>query len=228
MLLEKGSEKNPTGNLILYSYVIGENPFQPGYAIIASNVVVSFLKVNDNFPVVTFPPVSYHSIDELKKVVAEYGDIHDIIKLPDFIMPEGKENGNRYIQQRMEQYNNIVVKYVELCRNQEKSGILDSELKGDGVTSYLDALAKLSLQYRTSKGLAKEALKLKVDKLIHRFSTVYPQYDLDNYKIAMMYPGKKGDELASLYIQKFNAISTENYETASILKRRIQELESII
>jgi hypothetical protein len=140
-------------------------------------------------------------------------------------MPEGKEAGNKYIQQRMEQYNTIVMKYVELCRNKEKKGDDLSNL-GEEVGAYLGELANLSVQYRQSKGLAKEAAKMKVDKLIHSFSTHYPQFDLDNYKNAVMYPGKIGEELAGLYIQKFNAISVENYEIASEIKKRIQELES--
>ena len=222
MFLEKGSDKNPTGNLILYCYVKGENPFHPGYDVIASNVVVSFLKVNDNYPVVTFPPVSFKSINGLKSIVAEYGNIHDIVKLPDFIMPEGKDEGNRYIQERMEQYNSFVMRYVELCRNKEKK----TELVDDGVEAYLNALAGLSLEYRESKGLAKEAAKMKVDQLIFNFSTKYPQFDLENYKNAVLYPGKRGEELASLYIQKFNAISIENYEVASQIKKQIDKLES--
>lgn len=223
MLLEKGSEKNPTGNLILYSFVKGENPFQPGGKVIASNVVVSYLKINDNFPVVTFPPVSYKNIDDLKQIILESGDIHDVARLPDFEIPPGKDAGNQYIQQRMEQYNGVVMKYVELCKNQKKT--TETEVTGDSIGSYIDALAKLSIQYRSSRGLAREAAKLKVERFISKFSNSYPQFDLENYKNAIMYPGQKGDELASLYIQKFNAISHENYETASMLKKKIDSIE---
>ncbi|MEM7184299.1 MAG: UvrB/UvrC motif-containing protein [Spirochaetota bacterium] len=224
MLLEKGSESNPTGNLILYCFVNGENPFQPGCKIIASNVVVSYLKINENYPVVTFPPVSYKTLEDLKQIILESGEIHDVARLPDFEMPPGKEPGNRYIQERMEQYNGFVMKYVELCKNQKREA--GTDIQGESIPSYIDALTKLSLQYRSAKGLAREAAKMKVEKLITQFSGSYPQFDLDNYKNAIMYPGQKGDELASLYIQKFNAISNENYETASVLKKQIEAIES--
>ncbi|MCP5501104.1 MAG: hypothetical protein H7A25_14445 [Leptospiraceae bacterium] len=223
MFLEKGSEKNPTGNLILYCYVIGENPFQSGCEIIASNVVVSYLKINDNFPVVTFPPVSFPGIEDLKKILIETGDIHDVARLPDFHMPEGKEEGNRYIQERMEQYNSVVMKYVEFCRNQDKK--TEPEFQSESFDQYMSSLARLSIQYRNSEGLAREAARMKVDRLVDKFAVRFPQLDLDNYMNAITYPGKKGDELASLYIKKFTAISEENYETAFLLKKQIEKLE---
>ncbi|MCB1179253.1 MAG: hypothetical protein KDK36_16855, partial [Leptospiraceae bacterium] len=116
-MLEKGSTSNPTGNLLVYCHVIGENPFQHGSEVIASNVVVSFLKINENLPVVTFPPVSYDTMDELQEVIYQNSEIYDIAKLPDFRMPSDKDEGNKYLQERMEQYNQFVMKYVELCKS---------------------------------------------------------------------------------------------------------------
>ena len=226
-MLEKGSKERPTGNLILYCYVIGENPFQPGSEIIASNVVVSFLKINDNFPVVTFPPVSFQSIDELKKIIYTYDDLYDLVKLPDFRMPENKELGNQYIQERMEQYNHFVMRYVELCKNREKLNSTKEE-SISGVTDYLEILTKLSTQFRTSTGLTKDTTQMKLETLIDKFSNQFPQFDLQNYWKALLFPGSKGEKLTHLYIQKFYAIYNEKYETASDLKKEIQELENEI
>jgi hypothetical protein len=64
-MLEKGNIENPTGNLILYARVVGENPFEPDHEYIASNVVVSFLRINNSLPVVTFPPVSFKTLEEM-------------------------------------------------------------------------------------------------------------------------------------------------------------------
>jgi hypothetical protein len=225
-MLEKGSKTNPTGNLIVYCYVIGENPFQPGCEIIASNVVVSFLKINDNFPVVTFPPISFPSIDELKKVIIPNESMYDMARLPDFRMPEDREAGNIYIQERMEQYNAFVMKYVELCKNKERNVMPDFNLAG--VNDYLDELLKISMQFRSSTGLARDTVQQRIDKLIENFSVRYPQFDLENYKNALFYPGKKGDELASLYLKKFQAINDEKYEAASIIKRKILDLETTV
>lgn len=222
-MLEKGSKDNPTGNLILYCYVIGENPFQPGCEIIASNVVVSFLKVNDNFPVVTFPPISFNSYEDLKKLLSLHEDIYDIAKLPDFRMPADKESGNQYVQDRIEQYNSFVMKYVEFCKNKEKNTVSEAIL--NGVNDYLEALKKLSLQFRTSTGMSRDVVQERVDKLINNFANLYPEFDLQNYKNALFFPGEKGEELTNLYLKKYQAINEEKYEAASLLTKRIKDLE---
>lgn len=223
-MLEKGSTSNPTGNLIVYCKVIGENPFHSGCDIIASNVVVSFLKVNDSLPVVTFPPVSYPVMEDLQKAISKNIDMYDIARLPDFIMPEDTERGNRYLQERMEQYNSFVLKYVELCKTK------DREFKNttpDDLNQSMNVLMEASLAYRNSKGLAQEMAKLKIEKLTQEISQKNPEFDLDNYKNAVYsYKGPEGDELASLYLKKFKAIRFEEYEVASQLKRKILDLEA--
>lgn len=226
MIFEKGTKQNPTGNLILYCNVIGENPVQPGGRIIASNVVVSFLKLGDNFPVVTFPPVALPSLDELKKLIDVNLEAYDIARLPDFELPENKEEANRYIQDQMERFNQVVMRYVELCKTKEKKPHNDIDKDIQGVEGYLEALANLSMEFRKSTGLAREATQLKVDRIVHKFSSNHPQYDLDNFKKALDFPGNQGDELVGLYLKKFNAISLENYEVASNLKRKIVEIET--
>jgi len=224
-MLEKGSTSNPTGNLILYCKVIGENPFQSGCDIIASNVVVSFLKVNESLPVVTFPPVSYPVLEDLQNALAKNIDMYDIAKLPDFIMPEDTERGNKYLQERMEQYNNFVLRYVEFCKNKDKGEIKYS--KGDDLNQSLNILMEASIDYRNSKDLAKEIAKDKIEKLIQEISTKNPEFDLENYKNAIYtFNGPVGEELASLYVKKFKAIRFEEYEEASLLKRKILDLEA--
>lgn len=223
-MLEKGSTSNPTGNLIVYCRVIGENPFQSGCDIIASNVVVSFLKVNESLPVVTFPPVSYPGMEDLQKALAKNIDTYDIAKLPDFIMPEDAERSNRYLQERMEQYNSFVLKYVELCKNKDKDYKF---ITPDDLNQTMNILMEASLQYRNSEGLAREMAKLKIERLTHEISLKNPEFDLENYKnVIYTYQGAKGEELASLYVKKFKAIRFEEYEVASQLKRKILDLET--
>ncbi|WCL50605.1 hypothetical protein [Leptospira sp. GIMC2001] len=226
MIFEKGSKQNPTGNLILYFNVTGENPVQPGGKIIASNVVVSFLKLGDNFPVVTFPPVALPALEDLRNIIGINLDAYDIVKLPDFDLPENKEEANRYIQDQMERFNQYVMKYVEFCKAREKKPMEISEKEIHGVEGYLEALARLSMELRKSTGLAKEATMMRVDRIASNFSTSHPQYDVENFKRALQFPGHIGDELIGLYLKKFNAISIENYEDASDLKRRIEDIET--
>jgi hypothetical protein len=224
-MLEKGSLSNPTGNLVVYCKVIGENPFEAGCEYIASNVIVSYLKVGENLPVVTFPPISFPNLEDLQSVLVKYGDLYDIAKLPDFIMPTGKEASQRYLQERMEQYNQFVLRYVEFCKNREIHK--EQKKKFGEVHDFLNELVEFSVQYRSSKGLAREIAKSKVDSLAKEISTRFPAFDMENYMNAIYrYKGQKGDELATLYLKKFHAIHHEEYEKASLLKRRIHELET--
>ncbi|BDA79479.1 hypothetical protein LPTSP3_g24090 [Leptospira kobayashii] len=227
MNFERGSKPNPTGNLIAYCHVFGENPIAPGGKIIASNVVVSFLKIGDNYPVVTFPPVALSSKEELLKILTENIHLYDVVQLPDFQMPDDKDQSNQYIQERMEQFNSMVMRYVEYCKAKEKKQATGENEKLEGFSQPLETLANLSLEFRSSSGIAKEATRLKMDRIVDYFLNHHPQLDIDNFQKALAFPGKLGDELVSLYIQKFNAIQIENYEGASDLRRRILAIESM-
>lgn len=223
-MLEKGNIDNPTGNLILYAKVIGENPFEPDHEYIASNVVVSFLKINNSLPVVTFPPVSFKTLEDLHKAIQVNADAYDIARLPDFILPTEKEKVSRYLQERMDNFNSFIARYVEHCKQKENSFIRHSE---NDFHEYFRELLETSVMYKNSSGLTKEIAKSKVDNLVSKISVRFPTLDVENYKNAIFkYNGNVGDELASLYLKKFQAIYQENYEIASQLKKRIQELEA--
>lgn len=226
MNFERGSKNNPTGNLIAYCHVQGENPIAPGGKLIASNVVVSFLKLGENFPVVTFPPIALSSKEELLQILTHTIDLYDVVQLPEFRLPSGKDEGNAYIQERMEQFNSLVMRYVEFCKAKEVKD------KKSGVTPVsdepLETLANLSIEFRNSSGIAREATKLKMDRLVNLFQSNYPQFDIENFRKALQFPGQLGDELIGLYIQKFHAIRSENYEGASDIKRRILAIEDTV
>ena len=224
-MLEKGSVSNPSGNLILYCKVIGENPFQAGCNVIASNVVVSFMKINENLPVVTFPPVSFPELTDLQKAIAANSEMYDIARLPDFILPDNKDHVNKYMQDRMEQYNSFVFRYVELCKNKEKSKSVP--VLGDSADDFLSQLAETSKEFRSSNGLAKEIAKTRIERISQEMAGRFPQFDVHNFKHAIFaYPGPKGEELARLYLKKFHAIQEEAYEVASEIKIVINDLET--
>ncbi|EQA38139.1 hypothetical protein LEP1GSC050_1219 [Leptospira broomii serovar Hurstbridge str. 5399] len=227
MKFEKGSEKNPSGNLIVYCNVVGENPLYPGGKIIASNVVVSFLRIGENFPVVTFPPVSLDSYDDLKRIISDNYDKYDVVKIKDFEMPTEQEDSNSYIKERMDHFENVVIRYVELCKNREGNSFPANDKEPEGVRDYLDSLANLSLKVRRSSGIAREASLLHMEKLVENFAGKHPEFDLHNFRKALEMPGQTGEELIGLYLQKFNAISYERYEDASSLNKRIQQIESV-
>lgn len=142
-------------------------------------------------------------------------------------MPENKELANQHIQERMEQFNSMVMRYVEFCKAKEKKTQTTSLTEHlDQVSEPLETLASLSLEFRNTSGIAREATRLKMERIVDYFHNNHPTLDIDNFKKALSVPGKMGDELVGLYIQKFNAIQIENYETASDLRKRILEIES--
>jgi uncharacterized protein YaaR (DUF327 family) len=164
-------------------------------------------------------------MEDLQNALHFNSDHCDIARLPDFIMPEDKEEANKYIQERMEQYNQFVVKYVELCKNKEKNQV--EEPFKEGVSNYLSTLVEYSLQFQRSSGLSREIAKQRVDRIIEEISRKYPEFDIQNYKNALYrYSGNRGEELATLYMKKFQAIHVEDYEKASILKSKIMDLEA--
>lgn len=224
-MLEKGNIDNPTGNLILYAKVIGENPFEPDHEYIASNVVVSFLKINNSLPVVTFPPVSFRTLEDLHKAIQVNSEAYDIARLPDFVLPSEKEKISKYLQERMDNFNAFIARYVERCKQKEENSsqrIFENDFQG-----YFKELLETSVMYKNSSGLTKEIAKTRVDNLISEISLKFPTLDVENYKNAIFkYSGNVGDELATLYLKKFQAIYQENYEIASQIKKRIQELEA--
>ena len=101
--------------------------------------------------------------------------MYDMARLPDFRMPEDRESGNIYIQERMEQYNAFVMKYVELCKTRERNAMPDFIF--DGVNDYLEALLKISMQFRSSTGLARDTVQQKLISSSKTFSVRYPQFD---------------------------------------------------
>lgn len=225
MNFERGSKSSPSGNLIAYCHVQGENPIAPGGKLIASNVVVSFLKLGDNYPVVTFPPIALSSKEELLSILTHTIHLYDVVQLPEFRMPTDKEEANAYIQERMEQFNAMVMRYVEFCKAKEKKQKSDVPDKNESSDESLETLANLSMEFRSSSGIAREATRLRMDRFVSTFESSHPQFDVHNFKKALLYPGQAGDELVGLYIQKFDAIRLENYENASDLRRKIQAIE---
>jgi len=113
MKLEKGDIKRPTGNLIVYGDVIGENPFQDGAKIIAANVFVSYLNHGDSLPVVSFPPVPIVTKRLLMKIINQGN--YDLFKMDNFESPEDPGLANKYIKGKLREFNDIVSKYVEKC-----------------------------------------------------------------------------------------------------------------
>ena len=116
MNFHKGNPDAPTGNLLVFCYVQGKSPLHPDARIIVTNVVVSFVSASSNsFPVVIFPPDSLFSQAELDQLIG-LNEFYDVLQVEDFEIPMGMDE-SEYVQERMENLNQNVIEYVELCRH---------------------------------------------------------------------------------------------------------------
>ena len=228
MKFEKGNKKEPTGNLIVYCNVIGQDDVEIEDKIIVVNIVVSMLKLQGGNPVVSFPPVPLKDETELVGIISRHIDKYDIIKLPDFELPNSGKKIRNYFKKRMKELNQIALEYVSFCNNfeEKKKEETIAESLNFQMNDYISNLANLSLGFRKFKGLTKQVTLMQVENLIEKFSQKYPQFDLDNFQKALSKPGTKGEQLITLYLQKFKAISNKNYEQASYLNKQIINIEN--
>lgn len=113
LYFERGDKKNPSGNLLIYTKIKGENPIEPGKQIFAANVYISILSQEENLPVVTFPPIPYKEKSEMMKHLVNQDNI-DIIKLDDFEFPLEIDEVDGYLTRQLEYFHEAVDEYVEI------------------------------------------------------------------------------------------------------------------
>lgn len=221
----KGSKEQPSGNLIAWCRVFGTNPVQEGAEFIVCNIMVSFLDAHEqNFPVVVFPPIGADDSEDLNKLCNVRPD-YDIIQLPDFEIPDKMKEGE-YIEERLEDLNQIVVDYVEMCRDTYKfDGTQITTKKGKSKRISRNSL--ISDEEKTLNRL--EETLSSPDKSHHELPGVlnyiqktYPRYDVQNLKKVLK---NRNPDLNELYIRKFRAIFHEEYEEAANLQKEIRELD---
>ncbi len=230
----KGNSRSPTGNLLAYSVVDGYNPIEPGGKIIACNVMVSFVTAPSNhFPVVVFPPVYLKTAEELAELIHLQED-YDVLKLADFKAPS-KTSADEYIKKRLKKFNDVVIAYVEMCRDyiqyrmasftpEMVTPLLTDEI-GSSVTdesSLLDILEGYIEKDRPVTAGNKDKFR----HIIQQIELHYPRYDIRNLeRVLKSYAQGNNEELARLYIKKFRAIYAEEYEKAAAIQNHIRVIE---
>lgn len=247
----KGNAEEPTGNLIVYCYVNGRNPFHPGGKIILSNVVVSFLSARTNmFPVVVFPPVSLMTEDDLDQVL-EINEFSDVMQLYDFEMPEGEEEGQNYVNERMSHFNQVVMEYVEYCRGYIGARIRDDDFLPEPQEFEADFTLEAPAAAGPERQAEENALSTLPDdekstlenlerlmghaprnqedshfrNVVRHIEARYPKYDIRNFLRGLQVRQSVDAGLHSLYMKKFWAIYEENYEQAARIQGKINRLE---
>ena len=223
MLLEKGNIEQPTGNLILYCDVIGENPLDLDSKIIASNVFVSFLNHDNNLPAITFPPVPFKNGDEFERFLTMQKSF-DLMRLQDFQFPPDAEKAQEYVNQRLQEVNDLVKQYVEHCASYLKAYVEKVPLKPSEKSDVIDQLNYLEkLSNRLRKNFD-ESLFSNLTDFWRNFVDRNPQYPLHNLLQHIQGQGPSADKLVNLFFAQSRAIYYEQYEEADQLQSEISRL----
>ena len=237
----RGNPESPTGNLIAYCNVHGDNPVEPEARYIACNVVVSFLGAEDrSFPVVIFPPVGVRDRSELKELLTRR-KYYDIIRIEDYRLPPGHDE-NQYVKERLDAFNETVMEYVELCKDnidaRKEDRLLEMELDpGNSLSDEERTLNRLEATIQASsvntegstEGSSARTMELprststELTEILRYIRKTYPRYDVHNLERSLKLSNQR---LNQLYLKKFRAIFHEKYEEAATLQHEIKNLES--
>ncbi|MBX7057812.1 MAG: hypothetical protein K1X75_07065 [Leptospirales bacterium] len=228
---ESGNPEKPSGNLLVYCEVRGENPIEPEDGVLACHIAVSFVGAQEsNFPVVIFPPISAADLSELETLAAR-DDRLDIVRTEDYIAPAEEERED-YMRRRMEQLNELVLAYVELCRKRFAAGAPPSGRRLRALPSPPSAPepqtpnseSRLFEEMEQAlSGSGDSASRDRLDSLLRHAMQRFPQFDTGNLLRDLKAGGL---DLARLYLKKFRAIQAERYEEAASLQSDIQKFVS--
>jgi hypothetical protein len=215
---EYGNEKSPKGNCFLYSAVLNDKFYFPGAKWIASNVYVSYLHLNDKLPVVAFPPVV---IDSPLKVfqIAKYQNM-DVLRIPDFSPPQDTKSARKYFQSRVDEFNEIVMKYVDLCGAQkmELEEILDIQDDGQKLNKIEKRFIQ-SMPHKNHSSLESILGPFLNDKLVQD-----NRFDFQNLWALYLEMEPNQSNIVHLFFEKYRAVLDENYEKAGIIQVKINDL----
>jgi len=226
----RGDQHAPTGVLVAFAEVRGQNPLDPDGKFIAVHVSVSALSAHiSHYPVVVFPPSSFRSRHDLDQVVEFIGNV-DLIELEPFDDSTGASE-DEYLQSRMDDFNRIVQEYVDLFQKRysvmaKEAGIdLTSyssitEILGDGEDMPLDLRSSLN---ELENLLEKKATIDQYRSVIGYIRSHHPELDVWNFE-QLVRSSKL--EVAALYVKKFKAIAEERYEAAAFYQNRILEADT--
>lgn len=192
----KGNSKSPTGILVAFSEVKGENPIDPNAKILAVQVVVSPLSAHQyNYPVVVFPVSAFSDKNHFFKIVDFIGSC-DVIQLPDFQVPKNLSD-EEYLKERMKMLNEIIQSYVDNYQRKYANSINEQDLV---IFDYLLDIGEINVS-KTTSNPSKIKRKKTIEKQIDARGTL-----------------KEIEELLVSYIGK--NVATKVSETSKQSKKR--------
>jgi hypothetical protein len=229
MQFEYGSESAPKGNCFLYCAVINDKHYFPEASWIASNIYVSSLPMKDKLPVVAFPPVGVGSPEQVFRI-AQDRDM-DVIRVEDFAPPEDADGAKKYFQSRVQEFNEIVMHYVELCNqvmNLEQGGVQLQSGGGPQGLSGKDNMEKFKeLEDRFLEAVRepeKQDLETILGPYVHDPLLKDQRFDFQNLRAVFPELDENRERVVSLFFKKFKAIYQENYEQAGRIQETIDSL----
>lgn len=230
MQFEYGSESAPKGNCFLYSAVINDKHYFPEASWVAANVYVSSLPMKDKLPVVAFPPVGISSPDQIFRI-AQDRDM-DVIRVADFEPPEDSQEAKKYFQSRVQEFNEVVMHYEELCNqvmNIEQEGIQLQSNQGQGwrTKDNMEKLEELEDRFLVAVNNPQEEdqdIETILGPYLHDPLLQDQRFDFQNLRAIFSELDENRERIISLFFKKFKAIYQENYEQASHIQETIDSL----
>ncbi len=220
MEFEYGNEQNPKGNCFLYCAVQNDFYYFPNTDWIAANIYISSLPVNDRLPVVAFPPIGVESPQKVFDLAKARG--MDVIRIPDFIPPSDKEEAKKYFHRRINEFNDLIMAYVEICNQSIRPVGENYQVSNEDEASKLDALEKRFLKALIANP-DQSALNMDVILGPYLFDTIVQDKKYDFHNLQALLPELEPDQgdIVRLFFDKFRAIYHEEYEMASFIQQEI-------
>ncbi len=221
-VFEYGSAMEPSGNCLMYCGVVNDLFFFPQAKWIASNVYVSYLLHQEKLPVVAFPPVPITDPSLLFQQAKMRS--MDILRIEDFAPPSEIEDAKKYFEKRAQEFNRLVISYVELCKTHIKqTPYTTPELHGGEETG--DTLEKLNALEQKIISTLSDGEKKNLHDIFRLWSqeaiAADGRFDFQNLWAVYQELDQSQDLIIHLFFDKFRAIHLEDYEKARMIQDQI-------
>ena len=223
MIFDIGDPNNPKGNVIFYTNVHGHNPFFPGYRIFASNVMISVLPSDKEAQIASFPPVGIDDYETLYEIAEKKNC--DLVKQPDFELPSNKALQPAYLNNRVNDFNDMVNDYFKRYTRRRKS-----DNKKMDEYQRINYFGQLSMEVR---GMVEHnGSHPQIERYIKQMEDIKRvirnrahQHSMGRVIDVIRSDKAHVSDLIDLYIRLIVAVHKEEYADAESIKRDIETIE---
>ena len=224
MIIDYGDIKNPTGNAIIYWQIKGDNPKFRESSLVATNFVISPLHFNEETLMVNFPPVVIEDYEKLLYIAETH--YVDLINGGEIYIPKNITDLNGFYKKQIEKYNGVMQDYLFAFKEK-----LSKKKEEESVPQLINESGRLMDEIRdfVKRKMRAELIKNKIYRLKNiegKLNLQMKGFDLSKIISLIDRNDAVVDKLVGLYREKFLAIFLEDYERASLLKKKINEIEN--